>query len=188
MSFHIAIVEHTVVVVAACARVVHHAREVGAQDIAVGLTSVRRFLDVLAVLFPSTEEEHRGVTRRVAGIAVNGIEEVGSPGVGQVGALLQAHDGVLVLAGHFDEFGRRCGVFKKVLARGKSHSQHFLGLAVAIEALVFASGVSRVDPELEITPILFFLGIGAHSHAAECGHDDEFRQIFHGRQNLRSIK
>ena len=114
VGFHIALIEHAVIVIASRAGIVHHTCEVGAQNFAIGFSSVGCFFNILSIFLPSTEEEYRGVARGISCIAVDGVEEVGSPGIGQVRALLQAYNRVLVLARHLDEVGGGGGVLHEV--------------------------------------------------------------------------
>ena len=125
---------------------------------------MRRLLDVLAVEFPSAKQGDGGVLS-AAGIAVDAIEEVGAPRVGHVGALVEAHVVLVVIACHLDGVLVGSGVAEQEVARGKTHAEHLLSLGVAVKARVLVFGVTRIDPQLEITPVLLELCAGTDSHA-----------------------
>ena len=167
VSVNISIVEHSVVVVTTSFGVIHHAGEVRAHDVAHALTTVRSFLYIVAIRFPTTKKEYCRVLRWRAGIRVNRVEEVSTPCVSHVGTFVEVNVYIIVVTSHADGSFISSGVFKQECTGSQTYAQHFFCLSIAIKTRVFATRVSWVNPKFECAPILLsdFLSLGA---AAKC--------------------
>ena len=142
----IALIEHTVVVVATSFCVVHHAGKVRRHDVAHALTAIRCFLYILTIEFPAAKEKNGRVFGRTAGIGVNRIEKVGAPGISHVGTLFECHIVGVIVACHADSGFVGSGVFEEEIASGQAHAEHLFRLRVTVKSGVFSAGVARVDP------------------------------------------
>ena len=137
---------------------------------AVSLAAVGSFLYAYTVLFPSAEEGHDCVDRS-RGVGVDGVEEVGTPGVGFVGALFKRNLVGIGAAAQFDAFLGHIGICEEHIADVQCHAQSLLGFGISPEALVFASGVSGVEVEFEFAPSFNFGGAdGGSCHHCCCGN------------------
>ena len=96
---------------------------------------------------------------------MNAVEKVCSPSIRHVATFFQTHVVLVVISSHVDVVVGGSSEAIEELAGGKAHTQHLLCLGVVIHADVLAAGVSGVNPQFEIAPVLFLLCGRGECHA-----------------------